>query len=288
MPKQIRNEFLTLSVSSIGAELYALHTPDGPEPGFLWNGDESAWDRRAPVCFPWCGRLENGGFEEGGHRFEGGVHGFIRDLEHRLMDSGKDFLTYRVDWSADERIWPYSFSFTTTHRLEGSTVVTTCTATNRDKKPMPMQQGFHTALRCPMTPGKTTADYILRFEQEEHGRLVLFEGGFITGETVPVYTGQSVVPLEPHMFDTDSICLENLRSRWIRLEEKDTGRYLQMEIGGFRNVVLWSQPGIPGFFCIEPWNGLPARVPTIADRPMARILAPGESFSATQRLTVQY
>ncbi|MEG0765046.1 MAG: hypothetical protein RR403_03285 [Pseudoflavonifractor sp.] len=288
MSEQIKNEFLSLEVASIGAELQALHCPGGPDRGFLWDGSPDIWPRHAPVCFPWNGRLKDGGFTEQGLAIKADMHGFIRDLDHKLVARGEDFLTYRLDWTADDRLWPWSFSFETNHRLEGSNVVTTVTAQNRSDSPMPMQQGFHTALRCPMTPGKTTADYILRFEQEEHARLVLFEGGFITGETVPVYTGQSVVPLEPHMFDTDSICLENLRSRWIRLEEKDTGRYLQMEIGGFRNVVLWSQPGIPGFFCIEPWNGLPARVPTIADRPMARILAPGESFSATQRLTVQY
>lgn len=288
MVNQIGNDHLTLEVSDVGAELYALHTPGGPAPGFLWNGDEVAWDRRAPVCFPWCGRLDGGGFEEAGRRFEGGIHGFVRDLEYTLIDSGKDFLTYRVDWDADEAIWPYSFSFTTTHRLEQNRVVTTCTATNRDMRPMPMQQGFHTALRCPMTPGKSPTDYLLRFEQEERARLVVFDKGFPTGETVPIYTGQSVVPLELSMFDEDSICLQDLRSRWIRLEEADTGRYLQMEVAGFQNVLLWSKPGIPGFICIEPWHGLPGRTRTIGERPKARILAPGEQFTATQRLTVQY
>ncbi|MEG1878243.1 MAG: hypothetical protein RR211_01300, partial [Pseudoflavonifractor sp.] len=286
MSEQIKNEFLTLEVASIGAELQALHCPGGPDRGFLWDGNPDIWPRHAPVCFPWNGRLKDGGFTEQGCAIQADMHGFIRDLDHKLVARGEDFLTYRLDWTADEQLWPWSFSFETNHRLEGSNVVTTVTAQNRSDSPMPMQQGFHTALRCPITPGKSPEDYFLRFQQEEQADMVLYEGGFSTGKTQPIYSGASIVPLEPHMFDSDSICLENLRSQWIRLEERDTGRYLQMDIEGFHDVILWSKPAIPGFLCIEPWNGLPALRENIRDRPYARLLAPGETYVAVQRLGV--
>ena len=55
---------------------------------------------------------------------------------------------------------------------------------------------------------------------------------------------------------------------------------------GYPYVLLWSQPGLPGFLCIEPWSGYIGPGRDLIDRPGTLLLVPGQTFSRTQRLTV--
>ena len=213
--------------------------------------------------------MEGNWFEYEGRRYEGlPQHGFARDMEHTLTELGADHASFRLDWPGDDRLWPWKFSLTTRHTLEGGAMVTTCTAVNLDRRPMPTQMGFHPALRCPFTPGRTPQDYVVRFQRPEApGGTEFFE-------------------LEEHVFDNDSICFPNLRSEWLQVEEKDTGKYLRIDTAGYPFVLLWSKPGIPGFVCIEPWQGYPGPGHDPAKRPGVRMLATGESLTCVQRLTV--
>ena len=264
----IENEALHLTVSAVGAELWALGRKGRPEVDCLWDGKAEIWPRRAPVCFPWCGKVEEGWYEFEGRRYRADLHGFVRDLEHTLVERGEDFLAFRCDWPGDEVGWPWAFSFETRHELLGNQVLTTCTAVNCGEKPMPAQLGFHTALRCPFTAGMTRADYLVRFQRPE------------------APDGSDVFPLEEHTFDNDSICFESLRSAWIQVEEKGSGQYLRIDTGEWPYVLLWSKPGVPGFVCIEPWTGYKGGGHDLMGRPGTLSLRPGETLSRTQYLTV--
>ncbi|MEG2455176.1 MAG: hypothetical protein RSC08_02885 [Oscillospiraceae bacterium] len=263
----LKNEKLTVSISSLGGEIVALDGGAGYDKGCIWDASP-AWPRHAPVCFPWCGRLENGYFMEDGRRYEGGVHGFLRDLEHTLVEQGEDFIRLRGVWQGDERVFPWSFSCDTEHRLEGESVVTTLTATNTGKVPMPAQIGFHSALRCPFTADKKPTDYRFRFEKPE------------------APDGTDALPITEGMFDSDSICFENLASNWVQVEEKEKGRYLRVSTERVPYVLLWTKPELPGFVCIEPWLGYPGPGESLWTRPGSVTLAPGEALRHTQRLTV--
>ncbi len=264
----IQNESLRITVNSHGAELWSMRTVKRPQVDFLWDGRPQVWPYRAPVLFPWCGKLECDQFELAGRRYQGGWHGFIRDVEHTLIKAEEDALLFRLDWQGDETRWPWNFSFETRHHLVGRDVVTTCTATNQDDHPMPVQLGFHTGLRCPFTPGRRLEDYIVRFEAPE------------------APDGTDVFPLTPHVFDRDSICFHPSTSRWLQLEEKETGHYLRVDTQDFPYVLLWSPPGIPGFLCIEPWTGFAGPGHDLSRRPGSLLLAPGASFCRAQRIAL--
>lgn len=153
---------------------------------------------------------------------------------------------------------------------------------------MPFQLGFHTALRCPFTPGKAATGYLVRFEREESPlRVRCDENGLATGEETPVFPGQSAVPLTPGLFDDDSICMKGLRSSWVQLEEAETGRYLRISCEGYPYTLLWSKPGIPGFLCIAAVARLPGGRPgaRVLRTPLPTILRARESWSCTHILT---
>ncbi|MEG0825440.1 MAG: aldose 1-epimerase family protein, partial [Oscillospiraceae bacterium] len=232
------------------------------------SGDPAAWGRRAPVCVPWCGRMDGGYFETAGRQFQAGIHGFTRDLEHTLVEQGRDFLRFHLEVPADETRWPWAFTLDTEHRLEGNELITTMTLQNLSQGQMPTQMGYHTALRCPFEPGKVPTDYVFRFEQRE------------------APDGTDLFPVTDDMFDDDSMCFEGLKSRWIQIEDKKTGQYLRVSTENYPYVLLWSQPKIPGFVCIEPWTGYPGPGHDLAQRPGTKLLAPGETMTIIQHITV--
>ena len=51
----IKNEFLEVLISSVGAEIQSVRAKDGKE--YIWQGDPAYWNKHAPVLFPICGRL---------------------------------------------------------------------------------------------------------------------------------------------------------------------------------------------------------------------------------------
>jgi len=64
--EQLKNEKLTLTISSMGAELQSIKDNEGKE--YLWQADPNFWPRHSPILFPavcglWEGKYRNDGKE---------------------------------------------------------------------------------------------------------------------------------------------------------------------------------------------------------------------------------
>ena len=53
--EQIKNDQLTVEISSLGAELQSIKDANGNE--YLWDGDPEYWGRHSPLLFPIVGGL---------------------------------------------------------------------------------------------------------------------------------------------------------------------------------------------------------------------------------------
>lgn len=250
----IHNAHLTLTASTGGAQLQGIRAADGRE--LIWGGDPAVWAGHAPVCFPWCGKLQDCGYELDGVWHEAAVrHGIARETDHELVAQSGTEMTFRMDHGGDE-VWPWAFTFRTTHKVEGKKAFTICTAVNRSDRPMPTQLGFHPAFNCPFVEGSGIEEYVVRF------------------------AGGKVVPLTRNVFDNDSMDTYG-GGDWVRLEHVPTGKYIEVDNKGWFTTLLWSKPGIPGFVCIEPWSGYIGESHDLMGRPGAVALAPGESKTWT-------
>lgn len=260
MDYTIGNHKLTLTASTKGGLLQGIRAADGRE--LLWDGKPEIWAGRAPVCFPWCGKIQDNWYEYDGERHEVTTrHGFVRDMEHELRAQSGDSMTFRMTWPGDAS-WPWAFTFQTVHKVVGTKAYTICTATNRAKEPMPIQMGFHPAFRCPFVEGSDVEEYVVRFAD---GR---------------------VIPMERHVFDNDSIAMEG-GGAWAQLEHTKSGKYIRVNNEGWFVTLLWSKPEIPGFVCIEPWSGYIGEEHDLLKRPGAASLAPGESKTWTLEMDFQ-
>jgi len=259
MEYTIQNERFTARVSAQGAEVCGVKDIDGRE--LIWQADPAVWARHAPVCFPWCGKVQDGWFEWKGARHSAPTqHGFMRDVEHELVTQGPDSVAFRYVWPGEAGGWLWPFTFETRHTLAGDVLSTVCTAENTGTEAMPVQMGFHPGFVCPFVEGSKIEDYEVRFESG------------------------LVVPMEPHLFDNDSIAYQNIGA-WARLTHPGSGKYIEVATAAFDRTLLWSKPGIPGYVCVEPWCGYPGPQHDLLERPGAALLAPGEKRSWEQRLT---
>ena len=80
MEYTLENEYLKLTVASLGAEVVSLvRKSDGVE--HIWQADPAVWRCHAPVLFPHCGKVVDGTIHAKGRDFPAKQHGFAREME---------------------------------------------------------------------------------------------------------------------------------------------------------------------------------------------------------------
>lgn len=290
MQTTIRNEFLTLTVDTHGAEAVSLKNAAGEE--MLWCGDPAVWGRHAPILFPWTGKLTGGSFFHAGREYPGGQHGFARDLEHTLVRAKGDTAVLRLDSDAQTRArFPFDFALTSTFRLEGKKLHHTLLVENGGAAPMPFGIGFHPGFAVPFDAAHDTGDYEFRFDSAESPLCVdTRPNGLLSGRCYYLGANLHAIPLTDRLFDNDSFCMVNLQSDTLSLREKDTDRHITCTIAGYPYTLIWSAPTPKTrFVCIEPWRSLPGAEGASqewAARPAAAVLAPGEAYETT--LTTEF
>lgn len=286
----IENEILRVAVSTHGAELTGVtHKPTGAQ--LLWQADPAVWPRHAPILFPYAGRLKNGRYTHKGVTYEGGQHGFARDLEHTLVDKGPDWVTLRLEANAlTMPKFPFAFALESTYRLEGAAVVHQITVHNDSDEAMPFGFGYHPAFLCPFDGDHKTEDYVLRFSSPETPTVIETgaDDGLVTGNKRVYFEAGTQIPLTDTLFAHDSICFSGLCSDTLSVEEQGTGRGVDVAIAGFPYVLIWSAPGPLHFVCIEPWHSLPDTRDASgawSEKPAAAALAPGEDWHTELKMT---
>ena len=90
--EQIKNDQLTLEISSLGAELQSIKDANGNE--YLWDGDDKYWNRHSPILFPIVCGLWNDTYRIDGKEYHLPRHGFARDTEFKLVGKTGDRLTF--------------------------------------------------------------------------------------------------------------------------------------------------------------------------------------------------
>lgn len=287
MQATIQNEFLTLTVDTIGAEMVSVKNKKGEE--MLWCGDPAAWGGHAPILFPWAGNYPDG-FTYQGKTYPGSRHGFVRRMEHTLVKADGDTAVFELRSSAETKEkYPFDFVLTTTYELVGWQVRLSVTAKNESGEKMPFGIGFHPGFAVPFDDQHDTEDYEFRFDKLENPIFVdAMPRGLLNGKCKLLGTGMDKIQLTDQLFAHDSLNLTGLNSKTIGIYEKDTGRHISCEIEGFPYVLLWSAlTEKVRFVCIEPWRTMPGmegNIRDLSEHPAAAVLAPGESDTTVLKI----
>lgn len=256
----IKNELLTVEISSLGAELQSIKANDGCE--YLYQGNPEFWSGRAPIMFPICGRFYGGKYTYLGKEYEMGSHGFARHSEFSPSRSSDSAITLTlVENEETKKSYPFSFRFDVTFSLSGSELFVDYKVTNTDEKTLIFALGGHPAFNVPLDEGLKFEDYVVEFDTPcDAIKVELSPTCFCTYED-KIYTqgGTKTINLCHELFDNDAIFLYNVPKK-VTLHSPLGARAVVVKFDKMKYVGLWHATKKPApYVCIEPWNSVPSK-----------------------------
>ena len=255
----IQNDKLSVSVSSLGAELTSIKGLDsGIE--YLWQGDKKYWCGRAPNMFPICGRLYEGKYTYLGKEYTMPNHGIARSSEFSLKSACKEQITLSlVSNDATKENYPFDFTYDITFKVCGSTLDITYSVKNNDEKELIFAIGAHPAFNVPFN-GWHFEDYYVEFGSTCDAVRVDFSPTCYCTKNDKLYSehGTKRIDLNHSLFDDDAIFLYNVDKQITLGSYKHSGS-ITLKYKGMKYLGLWHMPKTDApYICIEPWTSIPA------------------------------
>ena len=256
---EIKSGNISAKFDSVGAQMKSLQK-DGKE--YIWQGSPEFWDDSAPLLFPVVGRLKDGVLTIDGKDYAMPMHGFARSTDMPVLEQTESSITFLLESDEEtKKVYPWEFRFTVTFAIEGETLATRFTIENKDEKKMFFGLGGHPGFHLPMEDGAAYDDYLLKFEKEEplysnHIDMVAIE---ICAEKKDlVLDGGNILPVSRSLFDNEAMIFEDIKSRYVDLVHKDSGKGVRFAYGNFPILAFWSTtaPKEGPFICMEPWYGM--------------------------------
>ena len=136
---------MTAKISSSGAELHSLIYNDTE---YIWQAGK-AWNRHAPLLFPFICSPSGKKYKAGGKEYAiKANHGFARDMEFTLCESGEDFCELALCENEETLAqYPYPFRLTVRYFFENGRLVTKCVVKNTGKENMYFYLAYEGAFR---------------------------------------------------------------------------------------------------------------------------------------------
>ena len=280
----IKNDFLTVDISTKGAELQSIRTSDRTE--YLWQGDPAFWSKRSPILFPICGGLVDDTYTLDSKTYTLGKHGFARGKEFSVISVSDTCAELGIKDDEDTySSFPFRFEFKIRFSLLQKSLKVDFITTNNSDSTMYYSCGSHEGFNLPS--GIDGAKII--FEKSEILKDYTVEGG-ILGRTYEVIgDGSDTLILDRKYFEIDAIILKDLESRSLTLCDKNGERRIKVDFPDFEHILIWQACGAP-FACIEPWTGLPdlygSTDRAIENKPSITSLEAGKTNIHTHTITI--
>lgn len=271
---RIANEFLSVDVSSLGAEMQSVTTTNGAN--WLWNGDAAFWTGRSPVLFPIVGKAPDDTVLIEGKPYPMAQHGFARRREFSLDDTAATTCRYVLETSDETRIaYPFDFRLSVEHSLDGPSLTVAVEVENRGTEPMPFGCGFHPAFLWPL-PGAEGKAHRVTLDNAAEPKRQPLEKGLLSQNRAPSPFENGRLILAHDLFVDDALIFPEGAGDGLTYAAEG-GPALKFHFENLPNLALWTKPGAP-FLCIEPWHGTAAEYAgshELKDRPYTTTLGPG-------------
>ena len=255
---KLENEHLSVRVASLGAELQSIYSKE-TEMEYMWQPGYEIWPHHSMLLFPNPGRIKGDRTVIGGKVYPATMHGFANDMEFYVLEKGQKNIVFEIKATEDtRRSFPYEFRLQVEFVLEDDMLYQKFRVVNDDKKPMYFSLGAHPGFYCPLAIGESGDDYQLVFDSPQWiDSLVLEENTrLVTNEKTPWLIGESKKDVGDHFFDKGPYLLKGVQAKYITLQSKKSGHFIEMGISGFPYLCLWGVPTRMSLICIEPWCGV--------------------------------
>lgn len=250
----IKNEWLKAEICEYGAELKKLEC-NGID--YIWYSDPKYWSYSAPFLWPICGALKDHETYIKGDLYKLTKHGVLRNQDFNLVSLKDDEIILESYYNDDTLSkYPYKYKAVVSYKLECKKIYTKIEIINLDSDLMPFNIGAHPAFNCPIYPGDKFNDYVIEFEEEEtFASPHIMPNATLDFSRIDArYNGLKVLNLNKNMFFLDTIINNNLKSKSVKLLNKES-KGLKLSFDGFSTLSIWTPFNDAPFICIEPWIG---------------------------------
>ncbi|MCR5271376.1 MAG: aldose 1-epimerase family protein [Lachnospiraceae bacterium] len=253
---ELKNEFLTVEIESLGAEIKSVKNADGFE--YMWNGDEKYWKRTAPVLFPFVGSLRDKQYTYKGVTYPMGQHGFARDMEFEVDSNSLSEAWFELDENNDTlKVYPFKFNLKIGYQLEKDTLKVIWKVTNKDEdETMNFSIGAHPAFMCPTQGEDSKEGYALKFNTKEglvYAR-INDEGLEKNNKQELELDEDGKIVMDEGFFDEGVYIIEDYQSNAVSIIDKKGKPYISVKFDA-PLFGIWSPDKKAPFLCIEPWYG---------------------------------
>ena len=203
----LKNEWLTVEIEDVGAQLASITAKDGTQ--YLWQGDPDIWPRRAPLLFPVIGRLKDSQYLLEDETYTIPTHGFCRDALFSVEQHSDTSVSFHLSDSEQTRaVYPFAFVLTVSYTLEENRLVKSHKVENRSQREMYFEVGGHDGFIAPLTAEEKMDDYAIRIPGLESIQFYPMNEDLmiVPKDTVyPLENGR--IPLKPSVYGQDTIIL---------------------------------------------------------------------------------
>ena len=288
----IENNYLSVQVSSLGAELMSIKGKNN-DCEYLWQGDEKYWAGRAPIMFPICGRLFEGKYTYLGKEYTMPNHGIARASEFSLKSAIQDEITLSLVANEETKgSYPFDFTFNVTFKLVRSSLEITYNVVNNDTRELIFAVGGHPAFNVPINNQGSFDDYYVEFDNSCNALRVDFSPTCFCTKNDKIFTqgGTKRIDLSHSLFDDDAIFLYNIDKAITLKSDKHKGS-IKLKYDRMKYVGLWHMPKTDApYICIEPWSSIPANdgiVDNLLTKEEMIHLPSGYSYKNTYSITIE-
>jgi galactose mutarotase-like enzyme len=277
----ICNDWLTVVISTVGAELQSIRDRNGVER--LWQGDPRFWSGRAPILFPVAGGFRGDAYELDGKRYPMPKHGFVRKLEWRVESVEETTVTFLTNETHES--FPFAYELRARFALAASSLLVTYETANLGSRAFYFGVGAHEAYATP----EGIEAYSIVFDEAETLENFVLDGNLIKRQPVVMAENTRELPLLYKYFAVDALVFRTLKSRGVTLRSRLHDREIRVDFPEHGALLFWTKPNA-GYLCIEPWCNAPDFVDAdcrIDHKPGFIRLAPGKTSSRRHTITIR-
>ncbi|WP_334352788.1 aldose 1-epimerase family protein [Companilactobacillus sp. HBUAS56257] len=288
---QLKNDFLTVKIESLGAEIISVTNKDGVE--FIWQANPNVWGRHAPVLFPIVGRLKDNHYFVDDQEYHMTQHGFARDQEFSLDSQSDSQLVLSLTTSEKSlEKYPYHFKLRVVYQLvKGTLQISYLVDSLEQSQEMYFSIGAHPGFAVPFEKGVNYEDFKVSVDPKETRTLIPINGetGNIDLNNEEKVDNQDF-DLKHDAFVNDAIVYRLNEPTQVTIASPKSDRQVILDTGNAKFFGMWSSyPTEGNFMCIEPWWGVADKSDTdnqLKTKYGINHLAPGEQFEAYYSISV--
>ena len=277
----ISNSQLSATINTLGAELLSLVKNNK---NYIWQVDETYWNKTSPVLFPIVGRLKKDSFTYNGNSYSLPRHGFARTMEFSFDKKSEHQVIFELNETEETKAnYPFDFKLLMAYTLMDNELVIEYFVRNQSDEVLPFSIGAHPAFAIE----GNFEEYSLQFNKEDSFETHHLENESFNGKTTLVETKNNNIALNYVLFEKDALVFKQLKSNEVVLKHQNKN-ILKVNFDHFPYLGIWTKQNAP-FLCLEPWCGLADSIDhngNLEDKEGINHLPAGEDFLRAIRIEV--